>query len=359
MRKVMFLLLALFFCLSTAHASEYFLPVAGSGAPSMGIWSFSSDQQWRFIFQNDIQLTDYQAQSAGRAGIYVEGDRLPAGSTLTVSQLESIFPDANRLFGVPKLKPSLSLFELTGKWFYGNDNKLYYRHNEQSVILSKEEVFAQLRTEAPPDPSEKIIYLTIDDSPTSYTMDLLAVLDELNVKATFFVVGSYVRARPVFLRAIYEQGHAIANHSYTHEESTLKRNFSSCLNEFKRTEEEVSKALGFALPMPVIRIPYGSTILPNDYLDRLQREGYYWIDWNALNGDTESNIQSDQAALDRAITTASRYDGSVVMLVHDGKKRTIRILPELVAYFREQGYEFRVLDTDVPKIPGVRVGLPK
>ena len=359
MRKTIFLLLALFFCLSAAHASEYTLSVSSSDAPYTGIWSFSSDQQWRYILQTDIQLSENQARSAGFAGIHVEEGRLPAGTTLTVSQLESIFPDANNLFGVPKLKPSLSLFGLTGKWFYGNDDKLYYQHNDQSVILSKDEVFAQLRTEAPPDTNEKIIYLTIDDSPTSYTMDLLAVLDDLDVKATFFVVGSYVRTRPVFLRAIYEQGHTIANHSYTHQESMLKKNFSTCLSEFKRTGEEVSKALGFPLPMPIIRIPYGSGILTNDMLDRLQREGYYWIDWNALNGDTESQIQSDVAALDRAITTAGRYDGSIVMLVHDGKKRTIRILPELVKHFREQGYEFRVLDVSVPKIDGVRAGFPK
>jgi len=161
------------------------------------------------------------------------------------------------------------------------------------------------------------------------------------------------------LRAIYEQGHAIANHSYTHQESSLKRSFSSCLDEFKKTEQEVNRALGFELPMPIIRIPYGSGILTADYLDRLQRAGYYWIDWNALNGDTEGHIQSDAAALERAITTAGRYDGSIVMLVHDGKKRTIRILPELVAHFREQGYEFRVLDANVPRIPGVRAGEPK
>lgn len=361
MRRMLALIFAMCCLLpqSVAYGAEYFLPMEGN-ASTKGIWSYSSDQTWRYILQESIALTDSQARSAEDAGVYIEGFQLSPGSALTTKQLESIFPNANDLFGVPKSKPTLELFELTGKWFYGNDDKLYYQHDENSIILSKEEVFSQLHPDStPPTTINKTIYLTIDDAPTSYTMDLLSVLEELDVKATFFVVGSYVRAHPVFLRAIYDQGHVIANHSYTHNEATLKSSFSACLAEFTSTEAQVNKALGFVLPMPMIRIPYGSGILTKDYLTRLQQAGYYWIDWNALNGDTEKNIQSDEAALDRAISTASRCDGSIVMLVHDGKKRTIRILPELVAYFREQGYEFRVLDTNVPKIPGVRSGLPQ
>lgn len=345
---------------SMAFGSEYFLPPEGMEASlPFGIWSFSGDESWHFIFQSDVELTEAQQKAAEEAGILAQGNILPSGTTLTVKQLERLYPNANDMFGVPKRKPTLSMFELTGKWFYGSDDQLYYQHDDDSVIMTMDEVFAQLQSPKETNASDKIIYLTIDDSPSAYTMELLTVLDELDVKATFFVVGAYVRSRPVFLRAIYEQGHTIANHSYYHDEGALTRSYSSCLSDFRRTEEEVAKALGFTLDIPILRIPYGSSTIPISYLDQLTEEGYYWIDWNALNGDTESNITSDKESLQRAYTTANRYDGAVVMLVHDGKKRTIRTLPEMVAHFRELGYEFRVLDTSVPKIPGVRSGIPE
>lgn len=362
MKNACIILFLCIYCLlqSVAFGTEYFLPPEGLDPSSpQGIWSLSGDQTWHYIFQTDVQLTDTQQRVAIEADIFVQGNSLPSGTTLTVGQLELLFPNANNLFGTPKRKPTLSMFELTGKWFYGNDDKLYYQHDQNTVILTMEEVFSQLQGPKTTKDSDKIIYLTIDDAPTAYTMEMLSVLDALDVKATFFVVGSYVRSRPVFLRAIYEQGHVIGNHSYFHDEKALKSSYSACLTDFTRTEEEVAKALGFVLPIPIIRIPYGSSILPTAFLNQLKKDGYYWIDWNALNGDTESNITTDEAALQRAFTTAGRYDGSVVMLVHDGKKRTIRILPELVAHFRELGYEFRVLDTSVPKIEGVRSGLPQ
>ncbi|MCL1963465.1 MAG: polysaccharide deacetylase family protein, partial [Firmicutes bacterium] len=205
----------------------------------------------------------------------------------------------------------------------------------------------------------KTIYLTIGDAPSPTTAELLAVLDELNVKATFFVVGSYVRKWPDALRAIYEHGHTIGNHAYSYDLQVLNASFSACLHDFQRAERMVADVLGFELPMPLLRIPYGSSKIPPLYRTRLQEEGYLWLDWNALNGDTESATKSDDDVIRRAISTAGRVEGDIVLLVNDNKQRTIRTLPAIVSHFREAGYVFRTLDYNtLEKIPDVRMGLP-
>ncbi len=325
-----------------------------------GIWTLTENKTWLFITQNDVPLSAALQAIAQEAEITVRDGYLPAGSALTVEELALLYPGAGDAFAVPETRPALAPFALTGEWYYSADGVLYYRHEEGAATMTVDEVFAALNGDDAPaaQPNSKIIYLTIDDTPSQYTMELLATLDKLDVKATFFVVGAYVKSRPVFLRAIYEQGHVIANHSYNHNDQILQESYESCLSDFKRCENAVADALRFPLDMPILRVPYGVATIPQEYRSRLQKAGYTWIDWNALNGDTEPDITTDQKSLDRAIDTAARYDGPIVMLVHDGKKRTIRTLPDLVAHFHAQGYEFRVLEPGLGDIPNVRMGLP-
>ncbi len=344
---------------SPPQASEE--PAAPEHTPALpeGKWMVSGDDQWFWMLEGDTELTEAQRMAAAQEGIPQLDGTLPAGTSLSLSQLALLYPGVEAAPSQPKITPPVEQFSLTGEWFYGADGVLYYRHGEGYRDMPMDEVFQALGKKAVPQRGEKTIYLTIDDSPGPYTMDLLAVLNALDVKATFFVVGAYVRQFPVQLKAIHDLGHGIANHSYSHDAAILSASYRSCLSDFQKCEEAVAQALGFPLSMPILRVPYGASTLPVSFRTQLQKDGYLWIDWNALNGDTESAVNSDKASLERAFSTAGRYDGTVVLLVHDGKKRTIRTLPELVAHFRDLGYEFRVLTPDVGRIDGVRMGLPK
>lgn len=324
-----------------------------------GAWDESGESA-RFVIASDMPLGTEAQAVAESAGIPLEEGILLAGTALSPEQLLGLYPGTEDYFQVPEPAPALSLFELTGEWYYTGMGELVYKHNEGAPIRPAEEVFEiiggdpQTATD-----NQRTIYLTIDDAPSQYTMELLAVLDRLDVPATFFIVGAYVKKHPVYVRAMHDLGHVLANHSYSHNAELLSGEYKNCLRDFERCEEEVAGALGFALPMPILRIPYGSTTIPEEFRTQLQKAGYMWIDWNALNGDTESGIESDEDALERAIDTASRFDGDIVMLVHDGKRRTIRTMEAMVTHFREQGYEFRLLTTEIEKIPGVRTGYPK
>ena len=84
----------------------------------------------------------------------------------------------------------------------------------------------------------------LDDGPSSnITPKVLDVLKEEGVKATFFVLGQNVKTHPEQLKRIYEEGHYIANHSYTHKYSKIYASVDALLEEFNDTEAEIKKVL--------------------------------------------------------------------------------------------------------------------
>ncbi len=73
---------------------------------------------------------------------------------------------------------------------------------------------------------DKICYLTFDDGPNpAITPKVLDILKEENVKASFFVIGKLVDNHPEIVKRAYDEGHYIANHSYSHNNSILYRTF--------------------------------------------------------------------------------------------------------------------------------------
>ena len=63
--------------------------------------------------------------------------------------------------------------------------------------------------------------MTFDDGPSTVTPDILDILKQENIKASFFVLGSRVEAMPGMVKRIYEEGHYIANHGYSHTYSAI------------------------------------------------------------------------------------------------------------------------------------------
>jgi peptidoglycan/xylan/chitin deacetylase (PgdA/CDA1 family) len=334
-------------------------------APALdGIWSWSAERGWNYQLYQDVPLSEAAQAVAAAYGLYLQAGALPRGSMLSQAQLLSVLFewDSALLPAPPPRWPALSMFELNGQWYEESDGALMYHPGGDYAPMSVQQVFAALDTgdhgqpETPVTPNGKTIYLTVDDTPGPYTMELLAVLHNLGVPATFFIVGAYAKEYPLFVRAIYAQGHALANHSYTHNAAYLTDSFRACLNDFKRCENAVAEALGFFLPLPLLRVPYGASTISSEYRTRLQEAGYTWIDWNALNGDAQTDVHSDADVLRNAYETAAACKGDIVFLVHDAKKRTIRTLPEMVRHFRAQGYAFALLTPELGGIEGVRAG---
>lgn len=199
----------------------------------------------------------------------------------------------------------------------------------------------------------KICYLTFDDGPTKeVTPAVLDVLKQYDVKATFFMLGTMIEANPDIAKRVFEEGHLLANHSYSHKYKELYATEESFLAEIKKVESLIQKVTGEE-PFRLMRFPggghdagaYGEQ--KQKYKLALQREGYYFADWNALNGDAEAINVSVEQLLARIRETATQQH--IVVLMHDAtiKKTTPQALPAMIEYLKEQGYEFRRLD----KIP--------
>lgn len=351
MKRALSCLLVLMVVFSCAAFAE-------EAAPA-GFWQDTGDARL-FTLEAEYLLSDAQVAvfSAQWPDVLANGPLLTAGTLLTENQANAL----GVFFAAVPKQAVIERFHLDGEWYYGDDGVLYYNPGEGCAIMTVDEVFAALSGEDAPSAANaesRKVYFTFDDSPSKYTIELLAELDRLEIPATFFVVGAYVKKYPVFLRAIYEQGHVIGNHSYSHDQAILKESVSSAMADFKKCQSRVNTALGFDYPMTVARVPYGSSTLSAEARRQLQKQGYLWIDWNALNGDAEKGIDSYEESYNYAIRTAENCSGDVVMLMHDGKKRTIEMLENLANYFRENGYEFAVVTTDITeKIDGVRMGFP-
>lgn len=206
--------------------------------------------------------------------------------------------------------------------------------------------------------NEKYIFLTFDDGPSPNTEKVLDILKEKDVHATFFVLGQRVSSSEQskeILRRTIKNGHAIGNHSYTHSLEKLYPSNSIdveyFMEEVNRTSRALKEVLGENFDTKIIRMPGGrnSRAYYNDpslpaFDDRLKKEGIVNIDWNALNGDAEGKPYTPTEMLEYVKSSSSGVS-QVVVLMHDtyGKEKTVQVLPQIIDYFKSNGYEFKTM----------------
>lgn len=195
---------------------------------------------------------------------------------------------------------------------------------------------------------EKIAYLTFDDGPTlKSTPKILDILSEENVKATFFVIGKHVKEHPELVKRAYDEGHYIANHGYSHNHDKLYRNADSFIDEILSTDVEIGKAIHTEnYSSHVFRFPNGY-MAPSykakkqEYAKLLSDIDYTYIDWNALNKDSEKKYS--HAELLNNLKESSKNKGTLVILMHDTSdvNETHLVLKDSIQYLKEQGYIFQ------------------
>ena len=198
--------------------------------------------------------------------------------------------------------------------------------------------------------NKKICYLTFDDGPTEeITVKVLEVLKQYDVKATFFMIGRMIDANRELARRVYNEGHLLANHSYSHDYKALYATGESFMEEIEKTYGVIKEVTGEE-PLKLMRFPGGSynagdhAAEKQKYKELLKQNGYYYADWNCLNGDAESSNRTSDQLLQRLKETAGA--DNIVVLMHDAatKKSTAEALPAIIEYLKAQGYEFRRLD---------------
>lgn len=206
--------------------------------------------------------------------------------------------------------------------------------------------------------SSRIAYFTFDDGPSEeVTNRILDILKEEQVKATFFVVGSNARKHPQIIKRMYEEGHMLANHTYTHEYNNVYSSADKLIDELDRTEALIQEILGFDYPLKLMRFPGGSFGKRSAFKSAVNERGYLYIDWNSLNGDTEGLEMTEERLLERFASTSANK-APLIILLHDTDSKSINVdvLPEMIRQLREKGYTFDTLMPVVGKTDKKRAG---
>lgn len=198
------------------------------------------------------------------------------------------------------------------------------------------------------DTDEKIAYLTFDDGPSkNITPQILDILEREEIKATFFVLGSRVELYPELVKREYEAGHYIANHSYSHEYSSVYASPEALLDEYNRTEKAVQEAIDNPdYHTYIFRFPGGSEggkyKKQKDAVKSVFEENdILYINWNALTRDAEGKPTAESLVEDLKATVGEKK--RVVVLMHDAgtKQLTADTLPEVIEYLRDEGFVFK------------------
>ena len=204
---------------------------------------------------------------------------------------------------------------------------------------------------------EKMVFLTFDDGPSlDNTPRVLDILKQYGVKATFFVLGTNLDNGPAYeelLKRTIQEGHAIANHGYSHNYSYLYPgrviNYTNLKEDMNKSHDIMKKILGENFKTRVMRLPGGlrSWKGQTDTLKRLNSEGFTVMDWNALNGDAEGKVINNPDVLVQNAIKSAGNSNCVVLLMHDFAGKTGRFtaeaLPRIIEHFKNKGYQFRTM----------------
>lgn len=186
----------------------------------------------------------------------------------------------------------------------------------------------------------KIVYLTFDDGPSDrVTPTILDILDEENVKATFFIIGKNAERRDYLIKREHLSGHTVAVHSYTHEYGKIYSSPENLLKDIDKCNEVIKSITGEYSTL--YRFPGGSYGLDGELIKSVCSHGMRYVDWNASCRDAEIWNATPEELFKAAKNTSSDQN-SIVLLAHDStsKSTTAKALKDIICYYKSQGYVF-------------------
>ena len=184
------------------------------------------------------------------------------------------------------------------------------------------------------DDGRKKVYLTFDDGPSPYTNDILDILDDYGIKATFFVIGKEGEENQEAYRRIVREGHTIGMHSYSHKYSQIYSSKKAFAADLKKLQDYITEVTGVT-PM-IYRFPGGSSntaskVPITKLLRYLKEEQIEYYDWNVANGDATGQNYSVRELVNNVVDHIDSFHTSIV-LMHDApdKEKTVQALPEVI-----------------------------
>ena len=196
----------------------------------------------------------------------------------------------------------------------------------------------------------KTAYLTFDDGPSPRTTEILDVLDDYQVQATFFVTNPALEDYPEIARDLVARGHAIGLHSASHRYDEIYQSVASFLADITENATLIETVTG-VVPS-VLRFPGGSVNAYNEkiaaeLIEAVAAKGYAYFDWNSASGDAVGQSVATSKIVEN-VRQSRQGKNSLVILFHDsmGKKTTVQALPDVIEALQADGYAFAALTPD-------------
>lgn len=178
------------------------------------------------------------------------------------------------------------------------------------------------------------VYLTFDDGPSSNTAEILDVLEQYDVKATFFVVGKEDAYSCEMLKEIVDGGHTLGMHSYSHKYSEIYASKENFMQDFTKMRNFLEETTG--IRSIYYRFPGGSsntvsTIDMRELVSVLAAEEVVYYDWNVSSGDGVGTLLSVEELIKNSTDMLEQYSNAII-LFHDSaeKETTVEALPYII-----------------------------
>jgi len=191
------------------------------------------------------------------------------------------------------------------------------------------------------DRNHSRIALTFDDGPNEpYTSQVLNILEQYKIKATFFVIGKNARCYPDICQQIVTAGNVVGNHSYHHHKSLCLRRGKTIARDIELSHQAIYECTGFEPKL--FRPPHG---FRTPWLMRTVRQlGYTVVTWDNMAGDWKANKSAEEIGH----TVVQRAKPGGVIVLHDGRdsrpnydrSQLLQALPFVIETLKERGFDF-------------------
>nr|WP_272507419.1 polysaccharide deacetylase family protein [Clostridium aestuarii] len=217
----------------------------------------------------------------------------------------------------------------------------------------------EVKTLHTPPTYPKEVYLTFDDGPSiNNTKKIVNILNENGVKATFFIIGTLAEENSQVFEKLKKSNMCIACHTYSHDYKTIYKNPESYIEDLQKCNKLIQNATS-KKAVPYIRIPGGaynkvsSQYTMEKIRDTLRRKNINYVGWNVCANDAlGKNVPAYKIknnVMDQTKKISKNTD-IIVLLMHDSyyKKTTVDALPDIIKFYKEEGYLFKTFDEISP-----------
>lgn len=205
----------------------------------------------------------------------------------------------------------------------------------------KESEQADPAADRPDGDGMRKVYLTFDDGPSENTEEILDILKEYKVKASFFVVGKPAEKYKKEYKRIVEDGHTLGMHSYSHKYDEIYASLDNYKSDLSMLQEFLYETTG--VWSRYCRFPGGSSntvsqVDMQELIQYLEEQDITYFDWNVESGDTTSGKISPEQLVANCMNKI-KIQSNAVILMHDAadKDSTVEALPELIEQIEELG----------------------